>query len=171
VAWGREAAAVMGVGRAGHGLRVLDAASVHLTLSFLGGRPVDQLDELADSMAGACEGFASLELTLGAPAWLPPRRPRALAVEVHDASGELVRLQGSVELALGAADGRPRRYRPHVTVARTRSDFRVPASIELPVTPAASFRAEGVSLVRSWLEPGGARYEPQRTVTLGPGPG
>ena len=51
--------------------------------------------------SGAC-GRVVGELSLGAPLWLPPRRPRALAVEVRDESGALLALKGDVLNALAA---------------------------------------------------------------------
>jgi 2'-5' RNA ligase len=88
-------------------------------------------------------------------------------VEVREGSGALEALQGRVEGALGGAEGRAgrRRYRPHVTVARTGAGFQ-PGHRALPVTPALRFTAGTVCLMRSWLEPEGARYEAQGRVSL-----
>ena len=42
------------------------------------------------------------ELSVGAPLWLPPRRPRNLAVEIHDdPDGGLERLQRELVAELG----------------------------------------------------------------------
>ena len=62
------------------------------------------------------------ELSVGAPLWLPPRRPRALAVEIHDDDGRARRparrpWQGAAGEAVGWEPER-RRFRAHVTVAR-----------------------------------------------------
>lgn len=100
---------------------------------------------------------------LGAPVWLPRRRPRALAVEARDSSGELERLQRAVVRVLGADApdrGAPaRRFRAHITVARTRGGRPPGDGMELPATPRLGFLAREVVLYRSWLEPQGARYE------------
>ena len=97
------------------GLRLLDAASLHLTLCFLGSRPVGEIDALATALA-ACDEHA-VELSVGAPLWLPPRGPHALAVEVHDHAGELARVQERVAGALSSVSAwRPerRRFRAHI---------------------------------------------------------
>jgi RNA 2',3'-cyclic 3'-phosphodiesterase len=123
----------------------------------------------------------SPELCLGAPVWLPPRQPRALAVEVHDVDrseigqrdGALAQLQRAVASAIAdAIDWRPerRRFRGHVTVARTRSGSRAArrssvSDARLPPTPQRSFKPERVVLYRSWLAPTGATYE---AVASGP---
>lgn len=164
----------------GHGAqaRVLDAELLHVTLCFLGNRPTEEIDPLAARLA-QCRGAAG-ELAVGAPLWLPPRRPRALAVELHDEHDQLVSLQRSVVAAYGEppAEGHPddaaarharvakhRRFRPHVTVARLRSGTeRISKGSHggepaLPPTPALSFVPSEVILYRSWLAPEGANYE------------
>lgn len=171
-AWARSAARTGDRGaRPNASLRVLDPKLLHVTLCFLGNRPAEEMDALAAQLS-ACEGTAG-ELSLGAPLWLPPRRPRALAVELHDGGGELARLQAHVVGALqevsgwqpvggapgetGAAGAR-RRFRPHVTVARmSRGATRVERV--LPPTPSLSFVPSELVLYRSWLSPEGASYE------------
>jgi 2'-5' RNA ligase len=151
-------------------LRILDADTLHLTLCFLGSRPADEIDALADAIDGLAVRAAP-KLSLGAPVWLPPRRPRALAVEVHDVErpgGALDQLQHAVARAIGdTIDWQPerRRFRGHVTVARTRSGPRAArrssvSDARLPPTPQRSFQPERVILYRSWLAPTGATYEP-----------
>ncbi len=167
-AWGSEVADSLGSGRSPSRLRVLDRDSLHLTLSFLGDRPVEEIGPLVEAFGEACEGGSGFELALGAPVWLPPRSPRTLAIEIREESGSLASLQGAVERALSGQRSGRRRFRPHVTVARTRSGFRPPAGLQMPVTPSVSFAACEAALIRSWLEPQGARYEVQGRVALGP---
>ena len=141
-------------------LRVLDPASLHLTLLFLGERPAGEIDALAEApWATRLQRAQPCELETGAPVWLPPRRPRALAVEVHDPSGELASLQRELARALCAVTGEqpPRRFRAHVTVARSRAVPR--AQAPLPATPQLRFEVTEAVLYRSRLEPDGARYE------------
>ena len=99
-AWAREAvgarSAVRASGRRAR-LRLLEPESMHLTLCFLGSRPGRARSTRSPRRWSAC-GAAAGELSLGAPLWLPPRRPRALAVEVARRRGELA----------GAARGRAR---------------------------------------------------------------
>ena len=116
---------------------------------------------------GTC-GRAIAELSLGAPLWLPPRRPRALAVEVRDESGALLALKGDVLNALAAVSeadlaAERRRFRPHVTVARLRERIR-PQERQLAPTPALAFAPESLALYRSFLARDGARYESLTSV-------
>ena len=183
IARARGAASATGAGWRGE-LRALPAENLHLTLCFLGSRPVAEIDALASALAPCADHCC--ELSLGAPVWLPPRQPRALAVEARDGSGELERMQRELERALQElSDWQPqrRRFRAHITVARIRG--RPPrarrarsgeqdgggegegAAIEL-VTPPLSFMPEALTLYRSSLLPSGAEYEALASSALAP---
>jgi 2'-5' RNA ligase len=165
--WARQAAAGLDVrarDRAGPALRLLDPDSMHLTLCFLGSRPVEQIERIGSALQRCVEPAS--ELHIGAPLWLPPRRPRALAVAVHDPGGGLARLHNALVGALGEAIGwqpERRRFRAHLTIARIGRGASLRHSERgewlLPATPALSFTPEEVVLYRSWLRPEGASYE------------
>jgi 2'-5' RNA ligase len=149
------------------GPRLIEAQSLHLTLCFLGYRPLASVDEIADLALGCAMPLG--ELWLGAPLWLPVRRPRVLAVEVRDASGTLGELQSAVSDALArGADYEPehRQFKPHITVARMGTRAPAPASRELAPTPALTFSAEALTVYRSHLRRAGAQYEPMARVEL-----
>ena len=74
---------------------------MHLTLCFIGSRPVEEIEPIAAAL-GAPQAPVG-ELFLGAPLWLPPRSPRSLALAVHDRRGELARAaRGGAARARGA---------------------------------------------------------------------
>lgn len=174
-AWARAVAANMrAAGGSPAALRLLDAELVHLTLCFLGSRPVGEIEELAGAVESCSEH--TCELSVGAPLWLPPRRPHALAVEIHDRGGELVRLQERVSRALSSVSAwepERRRFRPHITLARVRGGAagarrrgsersgvaRSGYELELPATPRLDFTPQEIVLYRSRLAPEGAIYE------------
>jgi 2'-5' RNA ligase len=161
--WARGVAvAARAVGSSRGALRLLDADSLHLTLCFLGSRPVGEIAALAAALADCAE--QPCELSVGAPLWLPPRRPHALAVEIRDREMALAIIQQRVSGELSAASAwRPerRRFRPHITLARVRRGTGDQAGREraLPATPRLSFTAEAIVMYRSWLAPEGASYE------------
>jgi len=148
------------------GARRLERESLHLTLCFLGEQPLSCVEELAAVLGGLAESVAGVgELAIGAPAWLPARRPRALAVEIGDPDGSLRALQAALARGVAATiawEPGPQRFRPHVTVARMRPGSTRPA--KLAPTPALRFSCEKVALLRSYLEPAGARYEELASV-------
>jgi len=173
--WARAAAGAIAGPSTGQGrgaMRLLDAEQLHLTLCFLGARPVEEIGALAAALEG-CEAHVG-ELSLGGPLWLPPRHPRALAVAVGNPDGTLERLAHSVAVALAAAGGwepERRRFRAHITVARLPGGGRSPRRGAerpgpLPPTPALCFLPGSMSLYRSWLEPSGAIHEPLLSWSL-----
>lgn len=172
-AWARTALRSAG-GRtgAGHPLRVLDAEVLHVTLCFLGNQPLEEIGAIGSRLDEAAGHVG--ELSVGAPLWLPPRRPRALAVELHDDdSGRLAELHRRLTNALGelcegaggGTSGRRHHFRPHVTVARMR-DGTAPRERALAPTPPLSFTPRELVLYRSRLSPEGASYEALRRLPL-----
>jgi 2'-5' RNA ligase len=158
--WTRGAIAERG------GVRRMAPQAMHLTLCFLGEQPLACVDELAGVLGSAAEAVAALgELSLGAPLWLPPRRPRVLAVAIGDPAGGLGALRAQLAAEIAATigwDPGSQRFRPHVTVARMRSASERPAAFE--PTPQLHFSCDKVVLLRSHLEPAGARYEELASV-------
>ncbi len=159
--WGREARRESGP------MRLVDADLLHVTVAFLGSRPVAEIDALAAVTLAAATPVE--QLAIGAPLWLPRRRPRLLAVEVHDDHGALGGLYDALVAALAEEiDWAPehRAFHPHITVARMRAGS-APRARALPATPAAVFSGEALTLYRSWLSPAGASYEPLARAGLG----
>ncbi len=164
-AWGRHVASSVA------GLRPVPAANCHITLAFIGDREEADLGPIRGAVREAAApnpAFALPRISLGAPVWLPPRRPRALALEIHDDRGDLAALQRELAGALDRAIGwnARRQFRAHLTTARTGRGFD-PDRLRLPRSPDLEFEPEAVTLYSSTLLPEGARYEPLERVELG----
>ena len=166
-AWGAGVAADVHGERA---LRVLPPESLHVTLCFLGWRDEGHVEAIAALALGAVPvGAPAPRLALGAPAWLPRRRPRVLAVDLADDGGALAGLQAQVSDALEAGAGfepEKRPFRPHVTVARVPRGARVSTRDELAVPAPLQFAGAAVTLYRSRLSRAGAQYEPLARAEL-----
>ena len=146
-------------------LRLVREESLHVTLAFLGERP--DPGPAAHAVENALQPPpAAPPLRTGGPLWLSPRRPHVLTVELEDPSGGLARIHAAVLGALvreAGHTGEERAFRPHVTVARVRRRLR---PFELPAPPAQAFHPPAVTLFRSQLGGGPARYEPVASVPL-----
>jgi 2'-5' RNA ligase len=153
IAWAREA---VGGDR---GMRVVAAEQVHLTLAFLGHRPLDDVGPVGELVEGFA-GDPAPVLSNGAALWLSPRKPHVLTVAVNDETGALADLHASVWDGLEELgfEREERRFRPHLTVARVRHGWTPPGGA-LPPTPALDLEVRGVALMRSFLGGGPARYE------------
>jgi 2'-5' RNA ligase len=169
VAWGRR---VLGEAPA---VRLLAPESLHVTLCFLGSQPASQVDRIA-AVCGLAAAFPAPRLSLARAVWLPRRRPRVLAVELEDRLGTLGELQSALSDRLSAAgwyQAERRRFLPHVTIARVARSAPPLAAPPLAAPlaalsdpPRADFAGPRVTLYRSRLQPGGARYEALGSVAL-----
>jgi RNA 2',3'-cyclic 3'-phosphodiesterase len=149
-------------------LRLVGAASLHVTLAFLGSRAVSDLDAIAAAVSGSVVDLPAPRLRVAGVAPVPPRRPRLFAFDLGDEDGAAAVVQSAVSSALAAGgfykpEKRP--FWPHVTFARVRRGAQRVAPLELE-PPALEFTARHVTLYRSHLSPRGARYEALRRVEL-----
>jgi 2'-5' RNA ligase len=154
VGWAREA-----VG-SDPGLRVVDAAAVHVTMAFLGHRALDEVEPLSALVASFAGAAPPVPLRTAGALWLSPRRPHALTVAIADVTGVLRALHEELWARLeGLGHVREKRmFRPHLTVARVRHGWTAPAA-PLPPLADRDVAPLGLVLMRSWLGGGPARYE------------
>lgn len=168
-------------------LRPVRVESLHVTLCFLGNRPLCEVDTIGSACAAGVASRAApgpaLSLATAAALGLPPRRPRLIAVRIDDRGGGLTRLEAAVSQALvevGVLQPERRPFLPHVTVARVRrgAHLRSMPDASLRGGSDASLRggfdalapcdfvADTVTLYRSHPGPGGSVYEPLHSAVL-----
>ena len=157
-------------------LRQVPAASLHITLAFLGNRPLDAVERIAEAMEAVAD--VPLFLELGGPVGRSSHeRPRVIALPVtfprpvEARQAELAEIL-SLEQLYEPEMGRP--FWPHVTVARVRAEgrgSRPPMQVDIPSGRAPTermgfFRGVRISLYRSELQPSGPHYVPLAQVEL-----
>jgi 2'-5' RNA ligase len=165
------ARAVDALRRPGDGVGWVRPENVHYTLRFLG-----DLDGAGLAAAGRAGAKAAAEnrpfqVTLGGPGMFPnDRRPRVLWLGATRGAHELVKLASALEAALTAEglarDDKP--FAPHLTLGRVRDagDHSIPSRFAAGSFPADSFDVRELVLVKSTLDPRGARYEPLERFAL-----
>ena len=147
------------------GLRAVPPDSLHVTLAFLGERPVTDLEAIVAVLEGLEPGPIEAEL-LPEPVPVPRRRPHLFALEL--CSPGAISLQGALasglrEIGVYRLERRP--FWPHLTV------FRVPGRRSRAAAGARRVRLQPlgdgsghafgfvrVALYRSNLRPEGASY-------------
>ena len=166
-AWGEEELA-------DPALRRVEPESLHVTLAFLGNRPLSQVDPIEEVIEWVADRPVLMEL--GGPVGRPPRgRPRFIALPVL--GGPVAGLGERLTPVLaseGLYEPPERPFWPHVTVARVRNEgggSRQPMQVEIPSGPSptrsiGSFDGVRISLYRSELQPRGARYVPLAQAEL-----
>lgn len=150
---------------------------IHLTLKFLGDTPADMVPEIERRLREALSGVPAFTLAL-APLGVFPNAsaPRVVWIGLSGDLQALHSIQRRVEEAISPL-GYPteqRPFSPHLTLGRV-ADFASPAdrreigaAVETASPPPqVRFDVGEVSLIRSELGPGGARYTRLANVTLG----
>jgi 2'-5' RNA ligase len=154
-------------------VRWVPAENLHLTLKFLGSVPDELVPDIRAGLARVARGHARHCVRLAGTGVFPdPRRPRVVWVGVEDSEG-VSALQRDVEAAMEGLgfepEGRP--YTPHLTLGRVKSPRGRSALMEeLGALRDADFgeqEVREVSLMKSELRPGGARYERLFAAPLG----
>ena len=149
------------------GVRRVPEENLHVTLAFLGPRPVEEVAAAGRLLAPLASACAVGPLATAGELWLPPRRPGVLTVALAG-DDRLGALQSALVERLREAIGfepERRAFRPHVTVGRIARGARVTARTLTPA-PALTFDARALTLYRSRTGSGGARYEAQASVPV-----
>lgn len=163
---GRLAAMAAGI----PGARWVEARNLHVTLRFIGEVEDGLARDLHEALAD-CIRFPALDLTLTGFGTFGSRQPHALWAAVEK-TAELARLQTKIETAMVrmGLEPEPRRYTPHVTLARLKASptGRVQEFIAghspLSIGPVT---IDHVTLFRSHLGRSGAEYEAVAAYPLG----
>lgn len=167
-------AATAELSRAPLPVRWASAASLHLTLKFLGEVGPDALSEIARASAAAVVRVTPFALRLSGTGAFPSlARPRVLWVGAEPAP-ELLRLHAELERELEPLGFAPEAgpFRPHLTLGRVRrgargGELRGLSEMLRGVRFEAVVPVGEVDLMQSHLAPEGARYERLRSFPLG----
>ncbi len=160
-----------------HAVRWGSISSIHLTLKFLGDTPAARQPEIEAALHKAVAGHKVFDLTVeGAGCFPDLRKPRVVWAGAGGDMDTLHALRDAVERAISPlgfpTEERP--FSPHFTLGRARQDASRSALSSLgeqighaEVGTLASWRVEGVSLMRSDLKPSGAVYTQVAYAALG----
>ncbi len=148
------------------GMRFADIDGAHLTIAFLGATAPDRIPAISAALNRVAGAHEPMRLATGGLGAFPSSgRARVLWYGVDDSDGRLATLAGALHQALGL--DAPTRYRPHVTLARSRHR-------PIPITewlrharaPEGEIEVTRLELMRSHLGRGPARYERLATAEL-----
>lgn len=153
----------------GRGARFLPAASLHVTLVFIGEVEAARVPPFVSAMEPAIER-APFEASFGGIGMFPARgAPRILWLGLRSGIEETVALHAEVLCRLGplGVRGEPRPLHPHVTLARWKSDSARPRhwSPE-PDRTVGRMWVTAVTLFESRLSAAGSTYTALATTPL-----
>jgi RNA 2',3'-cyclic 3'-phosphodiesterase len=149
---------------AGADVRVLQPEQLHVTLAFLGRRPVEELEPITSELREAAVGAAVPALTARGY-----RETRSVGMLVFDdEEGRATRLANDLQERLerlGVYERERRQWLPHISVVRFRRHARRPRITTLPeLGPVVTSEA---AVYMSVLRPSGAQYEVLQSVAVG----
>jgi 2'-5' RNA ligase len=142
--------------------RAVPREHLHLTLAFLGHRPVGELESIGEALRRAAETAEPIRLLSERY-----RETRSVGMLVlKDLAGTATRLAedlfGRLE-QLGAYEREARPWLPHVTVLR----FRRPPRLKPPVPDLGEVMPSDAAVFLSRLRPSGAEYVVVESFALG----
>lgn len=157
-------------------LRPVRSEGVHLTLKFLGATAETRVPAIIEALREAASRSKPCALRIGAPGVFGGRRNVRVAwLGVAGEADALAALAAAVDDALAplgfAPDRRP--FAAHLTLARVRDESsppdreRIADAVDALPRAEASWTASEVTLMRSTLAPGGARYDAVARLLLG----
>lgn len=156
--------------------RWVDTDALHLTLRFLGATAPERVTDLDPSLRRVAAEARAFEVRLERAGAFPSQgRPRVLWVGIDEGAVELASLAERVNAFLDQLGWppEPRPFKPHLTVARTDAvPHRAGAALADALIGradrwATTFRADRLTLYRSHLGRGPARYESLVEAPLG----
>jgi 2'-5' RNA ligase len=145
-----------------HAGRVVPPGNLHVTLAFLGSRPVAEVPSIVAELAAVSAAAGEIRLRA-----LRYRETRSVGMVVlEDLGGAATALADKLAVRLerlGVYKREQRPWLPHVTVVR----FRERPRLDPPPPDLGEVGVVRSALYRSALGPGGARYDVLESLPLG----
>ncbi|MBN2407685.1 MAG: RNA 2',3'-cyclic phosphodiesterase [Elusimicrobia bacterium] len=148
----------------GKQVRWVKPSAMHLTLNFLGEVDPGSVRDIAGCMRRAAAGAKAFSVTASGTGVFPDkRRPRVLWVGCRDESGSIERIKKTLDADLSLYGFVPekRKFSPHITAGRVRQPEGASPELEKFLSykeEMGIMRVDSLQLVKSELDPGGARY-------------
>jgi 2'-5' RNA ligase len=143
--------------------RIVPRANLHITLAFLGHRPVGELADICEATRAAAIA-AARRIRLEPARYRETRTVGMLVLDDENgAAGALAEdLHGRLE-RLGVYEREARTWLPHLTVVR----FRQRPRLQPPLPALGPFSPSDAAVYLSRLSPSGAQYDVVESFALG----
>ena len=142
--------------------RIVPRPNLHITLAFLGHRPVAELDGICEATRAAAARAAPIRLE--PIRYRETRSVGMLALDDEGGAASTLALDLHVRLErLGVYEREARTWLPHLTVVR----FRQRPRLDPPLPPLGRFSPSDATVYLSRLSPSGAQYDVVESFALG----
>ena len=153
--------------KSGADVKWVEPENIHLSLRFIGDVEPDKAEEIKELVAGTTAASKAFELTMKGTGVFPDLgHPRVIWAGVDRGAGESTRLAADLEAGLQAIGiaGEERKFHPHITLGRVRSQRnsdKLRKLVETTGFEAGSIiKVECLILFMSRLTPQGPVYTP-----------
>jgi len=154
-------------------VRWMKKQGMHITLKFLGEVPETKIPNIINSIRSACDSLNKFQISFKGTGFFPSQSgfPRVLWAGI-DQSHDLSTLHQRIEDELGKLDfsSEKRRFYPHLTLGRVKSNRSMAAVLEVlddhRETNFGSMQVERTTLFKSTLKPAGAEYNVLSEIQL-----
>ncbi len=161
--------------RLGTDVKWVEPENLHVTLLFLGEVDDREVPAVCRAVAEETQKHAPFAMCIeGAGCFPTPRRPRVLWIGVGEGAEQLCALHDGLEpplLELGCYRREERKYKPHITLGRVRSD-RATEQLAAALTKQAKWqggqtKVDEILVLSSELTPKGPVYSTLSRAKLG----
>jgi 2'-5' RNA ligase len=160
--------------KSGSDVKWLPPENIHITLKFLGSTDESLLEKIKGSLSKKFSPYSPFYITISGVGCFPDeRRPRVVWVGTHESSGHVRDVHKAIEAEM-AKFGFPveeREFSPHLTIGRVKGRKGMAALMKmLDAYRQVSFgdlEVGGVTLMKSELNPAGAKYFPLAEIPFG----
>ncbi len=146
---------------------------MHLTLKFFGEIEDRRIPKIEKALDTAVDGISPFTLSVSGMGIFPDmRRPRVVWIGLKEEGDNLIRLHKGVdeELKKTGFPSEDRRFTPHITLGRIRSNRNIEKLLKLidaeKDVDSGSFDVSDLHLIKSELKPSGAVYTELYSVML-----
>jgi len=149
---------------------------MHLTLKFLGEVEEKRIPKIERALDMAVDGVTTFVLSVSGMGIFPDlRRPRVAWIGLKEEGNDLIKLHKGVEEELKKIGfpSEERRFTPHITLGRIRSNRNIEKLLKLidaeKGIDTGGFEVSEIHLIKSELKPSGAVYTELYSVMLSSG--
>ena len=154
---------IINMSKKNHGIRTIVPDNIHLTLKFLGNTNISDILKISEAIGSVSESFPKFNFNTGDRIEGFPglKSARIIFVPIEGGSEKIIQFYGKLEDSLSKIniEKEPRKFIPHLTVARIRNMVDLKGEINnIEILPQKNIECTHLTLFESLLKQSGSEY-------------